>query len=402
VTILFSVSALTLLVVAGGTIDYATVVKQQVALQNAADSAVLSSVSYSGDDSNRSEQAEKYFAQNVVGDLANQARITSFEYSAQRQEAQIAASAEIPVTFLKLAGWTTWPITVTAKARSGTPANRVLELSMCIDVTGSMQNTIDSATARASSLETDINNALRQRNLQPFDAIRAVVHSYRDYGGNNPDYRSNHYTVAAGGYVDKMPSPGAVWMPAGDSRHYGDAAPLTTSAHFTLPNEATAFRDHLSGLQANGGGDLPESGLECVNAALNANWLKKGDPMPGGAGGTIGDVYPLIVIWTDVDAQPPSHYWSLLNGSYPSQQDMPRDYAGLLAKWQDADRIDQDNKLLVTFMPSNNTPVWNNIRNWPRYFSGGTLQTGNTSAVTHIVNALATLPTVSSTLALTE
>jgi Flp pilus assembly protein TadG len=391
IAISFSLSVFAILLVAGGAIDYSNIVRQQTSLQSAADAAVLSSVSFDLNDESREEQAVVYFENNLHDDLSGVARIESFDYDTTLQQARISVAAEIPVSFLKLAGYSDWPLKAVASANAGSPPNRVLDIAMCIDVTGSMQDTINAATASALGLEAQINGEMASRNLPPFDAVRAVVYSYRDFGGNNPDYRSNHYKVATGGYVDRMPNPGAVWMPAGDATNYGDQVSLQTSAHFNLPQQAGDLRDHLATLVANGGGDDPESGLECVNAALNATWLKKGESMPNGLPGTIGAVFPMIAIWTDVDAQPPAHPFALLNPNYPSDTVMPRDYNGLLAKWQDANRIDQTNKLLLTFMPSD-TPVWDQIRQWPGYFNGGSLSDGEDEASDRIADALATLP----------
>ncbi len=159
-----------------------------------------------------------------------------------------------------------------------------------------------------------------------------------------------------------------------------------------LPAEASAFAAFVGTLQANGGGDYPEAGLECVNEAMNAAWLKKGDPMPDGSGLASNEVYPMIVVWTDIDAQPLSFSGSLLNLNYPPATEMPRGYPELEAKWGDAARIDQENKLLVTFMPNAGTPVWNRIKSWQHYFSGGTLASGNTDMINKIADAITTLP----------
>jgi Flp pilus assembly protein TadG len=390
VGISLSLAAVPLLLVAGGAVDYSYVLTQQVRMQNAADAAVLSSVNPEVLEDQRKSQAERYFERNLSQSLAGTAKISSYTFDRDSSQAQIRVEADIPITFLKLAGWTTWPLAVTATAKAMAPGNRVLDIAMCIDVTGSMQDTIDAAADSAMLLEADINREMRARNLPPFDAVRTIVHSYRDFGGNNPDYRANHYRVDTGGYVDQMPSPGAVWMPPGDSTNYGDQVPLQSSASFNLPQQAGQMRIYLNGLFANGGGDDPESGLECVNAALNDDWLQIGDPVPGGVG-TIDDVFPMIAIWTDVDAHPPSHPWSLLNANYPAEQDMPRDFDALKAKWLDGNRINQKNKLIVTFMPSN-TPVWDNVRGWPGYFNGGTLAAGNANSARKIVDAIATLP----------
>jgi Flp pilus assembly protein TadG len=389
--IVFAAALVPLMAVAGGAVDYSFAVSAENKLQVALDSAVLSGVAEGIPDGNRAAVMQTYFKANTDPTILKAVKTVNFTYSSADGRGEANVVAKVPSPFLGIIGHMNWSVTAHSQAMSKAMMPRVLDVAMCIDITGSMQNTIDAVRNNALNFENNVNNELASRSMPEFDAVRVRVTGYRDFGGNNPAYRPDHYKVVGGGYVDKMPNPGAVWRGAGDARNYGDDAPLTTSAYFNLPAQAATFTAFVDALQANGGGDYPESGLECINVGLNAPWLKVGDPTPG-LGTPAQAVFPMIVLWTDIDAQPPSHSWSLLNPNYPADTVMPRNYAGLRAKWDDPLRINQQNKLLVTFMPNSGTPVWNNIKTWPNYFSGGNLATGNTLMVDKIVDAIASLP----------
>jgi Putative Flp pilus-assembly TadE/G-like len=392
VAVALGVSILPVALAIGGAVDYSVKSQAQAQIQGALDAAVLAGVMAGIPDGSREDRMAEAFNGNIDSKIRPHIASDDFDYAPSTHTAHARVTAEIPNSFLQLMGMDVWPIAADSEAVAGASGTRVLDVGMCIDITGSMQNTINAVKAQALSFEGDLNGELEGRGLPRFNSMRVRVVGYRDFGGNNPAYRSNHYDEATGGYVDKMPSPGAVWRGPGDARNYGDDAPLTASAHFTLPADASAFAAFVGTLQANGGGDYPEAGLECVNEAMNAAWLKKGDPMPDGSGIPSNEVYPMIVVWTDIDAQPLDFVWSKKNPNYPSAADFPRDYPGFEAKWNDNARIDQENKLLVTFMPSSGTPVWNKIKSWQHYFSGGTLAAGNTDMVNKIADAIATLP----------
>src|SRR3954451_22163997 len=95
-----------------------------------------------------------------------------------------------------------------------------------------------------------------------------------------------------------------------------------------------------------GGGDLPESGLECVNSAMSSTWAKIGD-IPAGGTKPIDSIYSLIVVRTDAAAHKPSYSLSLKNPNYPPSTVMPRNYTDVGAKWNGSAVIDQSKKMLV-------------------------------------------------------
>jgi Flp pilus assembly protein TadG len=267
------------------------------------------------------------------------------------------------------------------------PATTVLDVAMCIDATGSMQPTINAVKNNALNFYSDLNQKIENKGLEPFSAVRIRPIFFRDYGGN---YR---YDVASGGSVDKYPN-GWVQRPAGDSRNFGDDVPMRASADFyNLVNQASNYSGFVAPEVESGGGDDPESGLECLNEAIDSRWTKVGDMVQTKDGlKPANEVYSVVAVWTDQDTHAPSFSRSLLNASYPPSSKMPRDYAGLAGKWNSEAKIPQQNKLLAMFIPSSRTTGgWAPITAWSRYTYAGSLTDGTGMMIDKIVDAIASI-----------
>ncbi len=265
------------------------------------------------------------------------------------------------------------------------PATTVLDVAMCIDATGSMQPTINAVKNNALNFYGDLNQKIENKGLEPFSVVRIRPIFFRDYGGN---YR---YQVDSGGFVDKYPN-GWVSRPAGNSRNLGDDVSMRASADFyNLVNQASDFSGFVAPEIESGGGDDPESGLECLNEAMDSRWTKVGDQVQTKDGQKpANEVYSVIAIWTDQDTHEPSFSRSLLNASYPPSSKMPRDYAGLAGKWNSEAKIPQQNKMLAMFIPSSRTMGgWQPITAWNRYTYAGSLTDGTGMMIDKIVDAIA-------------
>ena len=82
-----------------------------------------------------------------------------------------------------------------------------------------------------------------------------------------------------------------------------DPDPLISSDFFRLPDQAGNFNAFASPQVAGGGADWAESGLECLNEAMDSQWMKVGQAVSGFSQ-KVTDVYPLIVVWTDASTHP--------------------------------------------------------------------------------------------------
>ena len=377
----------------GVAVDYTRMSLSREQLQSAADAAALEASKATTRSAAEASLAAAFAAAKSKSMLSGKpvaARLVSFTPGT----AEVAASMDVTMTLSALSGQSTRSVAVKAAATTGRPANagKVLDIAMCIDATGSMQPVIDSVKNNALNFAVNLNAYFTANGLTPFDLIRARPIFFRDFGGNNPDYRSDHYKVASGGYVDLYPL-GNAWKPAGDSRNYGDAVPLKAAGDFyKLPAEAANFQSFVSPERESGGGDYVESGIECLNEAIDSNWLRPGGSFNSGTGAmTVKTAFSVVAIWTDEDAHPPSFSWSLLNANYPNASKMPRTYASLKAKWDTEINIPQANKLLAFFKPSAPHPGWAPIQLWNRYLSAGTLTQGTNAMVNSIGAAVATL-----------
>ena len=140
-----------------------------------------------------------------------------------------------------------------------------VDIVLCIDATGSMSSIINSVKAGALRFYDDLTAKMQSKD-KVIDVMRVRVIAFRDY-----------YDDASGAMIE--------------------------SPFFTLPHEQDAFKQFVSKIEADGGGDEPENGLEAVSLAIKSDWSKIGDKRR-----------QVIVVWTDASAHPlekgdkPRHY----------------------------------------------------------------------------------------------
>lgn len=373
VLVMFAAAIVPLLTLAGVLMETSRAQNAKIDLQNAVDSAVLAAAKLNDADSTRTATAGRYFRAALPTNFAGTVTASNFNITSGSVSVRGSASATVPMLFGSMLGG---PTTVTANAEAliAKPQVRHLDLVMCIDATGSMQNTIDAVKNTALTFEGSLNTELQRRNIEKFDSMRVKVVFYRDYGGNS----------IPGG---KNP----------DMRNVGDRPVMKISNFYRLPDQSSGFSTFVSPEKASGGGDLPESGLECVNEGMNSTWIKTGETVVGGTsvGKTITASFNVIVVWTDADAHPPSYSRSLLNPDYPPANVMPRRWVGtppevgLSDKWISAPLMDHGNQMLV-FFGNSQTDNWKPVSLWPNFFQGGTLTQGNTQLVSKLADAIAT------------
>lgn len=136
--------------------------------------------------------------------------------------------------------------------KSFTTGDNILtvDVVMCIDVTGSMSSIINTVKRNAMSFYDSFKQSCDEENIQ-LAALNAQVIAYRDC---NVDYN---------------------WL---------DVSPT-----YSLPDERDSFNYFVERLNADGGGDTPESGLEALLTAFNkSDW-------------GVDDGYhrQVVILWTD-------------------------------------------------------------------------------------------------------
>lgn len=136
--------------------------------------------------------------------------------------------------------------------KSFTTGDNILSVDvvMCIDVTGSMSDIINTVKRNAISFYDLFKQSCDEEGIQLAD-LNAQVIAFRD---KNED---------------------RVW--------------LQTSDTYSLPEQRSEFNNFVNALSASGGGDTPESGLEALQTAFNkTDW-------------SVDDGYhrQVIILWTD-------------------------------------------------------------------------------------------------------
>ena len=130
-----------------------------------------------------------------------------------------------------------------------------VDMVFCIDCTGSMDNIIDIVKNNALNFYQDV-TATMEKKHKHISQLRVRVVAFRDYLADGKD------------------------------------AMLVTN-FFKLPEEAVDFERCVRSLQADGGGDDPEDGLEALAYAIKSKWDTEGMKKR-----------QVIVVWTDAPTHP--------------------------------------------------------------------------------------------------
>lgn len=389
VALMFGLSLVPMVAAAGAVFDYSNSSNTRSRVQFAVDSAVLAAARLNDLDENRPSIAKSYFEGQLTAKELAMVQSSTFALSTDKSKITADITFAVPKVFGGGTGTSPMVVATSAAAAIARPDIRQLDIVMCIDATGSMMATLNAVKTNALNLEANLNAELEKRGIKAFDAMRVRVIYYRDFGGTNLKGTKRWLTT-----VDP-------WILI-DSSHpefwkgVGDVTPLKSSSFYNLPSQRTSFQSYVNPETATGGGDTPESGLECVNEAMDSSWAKVGD-IPSGGTKPLKGIYPLIAVWTDAAAHKPAYSVSLKNPSYPPVAKMPRNYGALRAKWDNPSIIDQSRKMLVFFGDPtlSSTDVdgvadgWLKVKDWPGFMVGGTLLEGNSQLVSKLADAIA-------------
>ncbi len=184
-----------------------------------------------------------------------------------------------------------------------------VDMVFCIDATGSMGGVIDMVKNNALHFYTDVVNAMAAKN-KTIDKLRVRIVAFRDYIAD------------------------------------GNEAMLTTD-FFSLPEQAADFEACVRSIEASGGGDDPEDGLEALGYSIRSDWNTEGMKKR-----------QVIVVWTDAETHEIGFGKSAPN--YPSK--MAQTFDELTSWWGDVQNngyINQNAKRLLLFAP--NGPYWSTI-----------------------------------------
>jgi Flp pilus assembly protein TadG len=392
--ILFAVLAIPMAMAVAIGIDYNNAIRLKQKLQNAVDTAVLAAGRLNDPDTSRIDAAKRYFDAQIEPSLRDQIVDVAFTMDNKATNVTGTAKANIRSFMPNALMKKVLEVNVRAVSAVAKPTMRQLDVVMCIDGTGSMTPTLNAVKTNALNFESNLNAELTKRGIPAFDAMRVRVVFYRDFGGNYLSGATTTMTVYASDGSSSTKT-----IKSTDPNYWtyvGENPAMRESTFFPLPASRTTFQSFVNPEKAWGGGDLPESGLECVNSAMTSSWAKIGD-IPASGTKPIDAIFPVILVWTDAAAHKPSYSLSLKNPNYPAATVMPRTYADLLAKWNSSAVIDQARKMLIFFgNPDLNSTDrdgtadgWMQVKKWPGFYLGGTLSDGNTMMVAKIADAIA-------------
>lgn len=240
------------------------------------------------------------------------------------------------------------------------PENYVLDIVMCIDATGSMQATLSSVQASASTFDVQLRAELGIEADDPRFKIRVRPIYFRDWKDTL--------------YHNSYP-----W-------YYRDGL-IAASGFYDLSEEgaSTSFQTFLNSEYASRGFDYPEASGACMNEGMRSDWydVENQTDFPEDENLTL---FPIIVVWTD----------NAIQQLYRTQQYMsntqPTTYSAFEAQWENPAIIPQDPKLLILFGPENYAG-WSTVKTWDNYVHGGAIWDGNSNAISIIAdNIVKALP----------
>lgn len=195
------------------------------------------------------------------------------------------------------------PVTFTKK--------RNVDIVFCIDSTGSMGPIINMLKTSVSKFQESLIEGAEKESVEIKD-IRVKLISFRDYESD------------------------------------GDEA-MSVSRFFTLPDDEAEYSKELNAIEASGGGDNPENGLEALYLAMKSDFVRGIDDRQ------------VIILFTDDEAVPLKHADRIVNKTYPAE--MTDDVNDLLSLWEKTGKYAQDSsiklgdrqKRLVVYAPDKTT-----------------------------------------------
>lgn len=188
-----------------------------------------------------------------------------------------------------------------------------VDLVFCIDATMSMDHILDTVKDNALNFYQDFMDTMEMKHKR-VETLRVRIVAFRDY------------------LADR------------------DRAMMVTK-FFELPTQSEDFRACVQSIEAEGGGDDPEDGLEALAYAMKSDWST-----------TAMKRRHVIVVWSDDGTH--ALGYGKAGSAYP--KNMAKDFDELTEWWGSRRApgvMDESAKRLILFTPDMN--YWNNIRdNW--------------------------------------
>lgn len=229
----------------------------------------------------------------------------------------------------------------------GQSMDYTVDMVFCIDGTGSMEDVtgakvkiINMVKQNAINFYSDFNNTMAGKGKK-VRQLRVRIVVFRDY-------------MADGEYA------------------------MMVTDFFQLPQQAADFEACVNSIHADGGGDIPEDGLEGLAYAIKSKWTEEG-----------AKKRQVIVVWTDADA----HALGFGSKSRFYPDGMPQDLGELSDWWDDPELMRQNEKRLVLFAPDEGnwkyiSDNWNLTWHIPSVAGNGLAERNYTEILNLIANSV--------------
>jgi hypothetical protein len=175
-----------------------------------------------------------------------------------------------------------------------------VDIAICIDATGSMHPVIDDVKKGALKFHEDLSLQMSEKG-KSIDTLRIKVIGFRDF------------------YDDPSTA-------------------IIESQFYNLPEQKEKFSDFVDSINAEGGGDEPENGLEAIDIAIKSDWNKTGDKRRH-----------VIVVWTDASTHELEKNISSKPKDYP--KNMAKNFDELTDNWDGGKFLNDKEKRIIMFAP---------------------------------------------------
>ena len=219
-----------------------------------------------------------------------------------------------------------------------------VDMVFCIDATGSMEDVsgsqikiINMVKQNALNFYSDLNNAMAAKR-KTVRQLRVRVIAFRDYLAD------------------------------------AENAMLVTD-FFMLPQQAKEFEACINSINADGGGDIPEDGLEALAYAIKSKWTNE-----------TAKKRHVIVVWTDACTHALGHG----KGSKYYPNGMPKNMSELNDWWEE---MNENSKRLIMFAPDEShwdyiSRNWDNVVHYPSVAGNGLAETSYGEILNAIANSV--------------
>ena len=198
-----------------------------------------------------------------------------------------------------------------------------VDMVFCIDTTGSMRPVLDLVKQNALNFYQDVMKRMDSKG-KTISSLRVRVIAFKDYLAGVED----------------------------------GTKPMLITDFFELPSKNEAFHSCINSLSPEGGGDIPEDGLEALAYAIRTDWNTGGMKKR-----------QVIVVWTDA----PTHEIGFGKDAPGYPENMARSFSELTEWWGDEQipgYMNPSAKRLLLFAPdakywSTISDTWDNVIHFP-------------------------------------